>query len=253
MVHRDPRSYGRDHTRWRLRDLPRVVPHLRGYSLSGLSRLVHRLGLSFQRGQHRLHSPDPAYAEKMARIARATALATGAPGRVTLLYGDEVSFYRQPTLAPCVRQHRDGPTAWLSHRTNTRYRIAGMLNQQTGQVTTVAASQCRVPTMQRVLRTVRAAYPDQHLLVVWDNWPVHHHPAVVAEAARLHITLLWLPTYAPWENPIEKLWRWLKQEVLHHHRFADDWPGLKAAVTRFLDRFALPSPALLRYVGLLPD
>ena len=24
---------------------------------------------------------------------------------------------------------------------------------------------------------------------------------------------VWLPTYAPWLNPIEKLWRWLRQEV----------------------------------------
>ncbi len=63
-----------------------------------------------------------------------------------------------------------------------------------------------------------------------------------------------LPTYASWANPIEKLWRWLRQDLLHLHRLAGDLAGLRAAVERFLERFAHGSLALLRYVGLpLPD
>lgn len=54
-------------------------------------------------------------------------------------------------------------------------------------------------------------------------------------------------------NPIEKLWRWLRQDVVHHHRRADAWEELKAAVKAFLDGFADGSTALLTYVGLLPD
>jgi hypothetical protein len=34
---------------------------------------------------------------------------------------------------------------------------------------------------------------------------------------------VWLPTSAPWLNPIEKRWRWLGQDVLKLHRLADDW------------------------------
>ena len=73
------------------------------------------------------------------------------------------------------------------------------------------------------------------------------------QASDLGIHILWLPTYAPWTNPIEKLWRWLRQEVIHCHRRADHWEGLKAAVTGCLDAFADGSTDLLRYVGLLPD
>jgi len=29
-----------------------------------------------------------------------------------------------------------------------------------------------------------------------------------------------LPTYGSWTGPIERLWRWLKQEVLHLHSYA---------------------------------
>jgi hypothetical protein len=56
--------------------------------------------------------------------------------------------------------------------------------------------------------------------------------------------------YASWTNPIEKLWRWLKQEVLHLHRLADQWPELQQRVDHLLVQFAHGSKALLRYVGL---
>ena len=59
-----------------------------------------------------------------------------------------------------------------------------------------------------------------------------------------------LPTYASWCNPIEKLWRKLRQEVTHLHRWANDVPRLREEVERFLDQFASGSTDLLRYVGL---
>ncbi|HET8524033.1 MAG TPA: transposase, partial [Thermomicrobiales bacterium] len=70
----------------------------------------------------------------------------------------------------------------------------------------------------------------------------------------LPIQLVPLPTYASWLNPIEKLWRWLRQEVGHLHPWADDLPALRDALDAFLARFAHGSPDLLRYTGLwIPD
>ncbi|HEX2909583.1 MAG TPA: IS630 family transposase, partial [Chloroflexia bacterium] len=60
-------------------------------------------------------------------------------------------------------------------------------------------------------------------------------------------------TYASWLNPIEKLWRKLRQEELHLHRLADDLAQLRARVDRFLDRFANDSLELLPYLGLYAD
>jgi hypothetical protein len=48
----------------------------------------------------------------------------------------------------------------------------------------------------------------------------------------------------------EKLWRWLKQDVLHLHLLADDLLALRTLVLDFLRRFDQPSPDLLHYVGL---
>ena len=58
---------------------------------------------------------------------------------------------------------------------------------------------------------------------------------------------MWLPTYAPWLNPIEKLWRWLRQDVLKMHRLASRWSELKERVRTFLNQFAQGSTRLLEY------
>ena len=53
--------------------------------------------------------------------------------------------------------------------------------------------------------------------------------------------------------PIEKLWRWVRQQVLHLHRLSDDWERLKQQVLDFIAQFHLGSLPLLHYVGLLPS
>ncbi len=104
-------------------------------------------------------------------------------------------------------------------------------------------------------RQLVAAYPDTtRIYVVQDNWSIHAHPDVLAAIAELpQIEIVWLPTYAPWLNPIEKAWRWLRQDVLHLHRLAHAWPALRQRVNAFLDQFADGSQALLHYVGLLGE
>jgi transposase len=254
LVRQDPPPRaGHPVGRWRLADLRAASPALAGLTISGVSRALRRAGIRLKRGRLRQSSPDPAYRAKRDRLRRALALARAHPARVTLLFGDEASLHRQPTLAGRWFPRGAEPTTTRSHRADTRHRLCGALDAVTGRVTATAGSRVTVPHLCRFLRRVRAAYPDRYLLLVWDNWPVHAHPTVRAEAARLRIRILWLPTYAPWLNPIEKLWRWLRQEVVHCHRLADDWDGLKAAATAFLARFSDPSPPLLRAVGPSPD
>lgn len=211
---------------------------------------MRRLGVRLQRGRLRVHSPDPAYDAKVARIGRAVALARAHPTRVRTIYGDEVGIYRQPTLGARWAPVGEEPIAELAPGSDLVYRIGGGLDVVDGRVVRVSGIKVGVERLKRFLRALRRANPQRYLFLIWDNWPVHQHDAVLAEAKAQRIHLLWLPTYAPWENPIEKLWRWLKQTLLHHHAGADDWAALKAAVLAWLDQFAPGSDELLRYVGL---
>jgi transposase len=76
------------------------------------------------------------------------------------------------------------------------------------------------------------------------NWPVHFHGYVLDTLAdsKRRITLLPLPTYAPWTNPIEKVWRKFNQDLFHHHPWSAEWDRLKSCSNASED--------LLRYAGL---
>jgi transposase len=101
---------------------------------------------------------------------------------------------------------------------------------------------------------VQDRYPQaERIYIALDNWPVHFQPDVLVGLQASKITLVFLPTYAPWLNPIEKVWPKLKQEVLHLHRYTSRWKDLQERVEHWLTQLDRPSPELLRYVGLSPD
>lgn len=272
----DPREHGQAQTRWTLGALRRVVPTFADASLSGIWRVLAAGGLRRKRGRDHLHSPDPAYREKLARLATIRTHVETRPLGAVFLYLDEVTYYRQPSLASgYAPAGRAEPHAERSVRSNTTTRVIAALDAQTGRVVARQRTTIDVPALVRFYRALVDAYPGRRIYLALDNWPVHFHPDVLAalepqtapfpvlrprswptepspRAQRLNlpIQLVPLPTYSPWANPIEKLWRWLKQDILHLHRLADDLPALRALVLAFLARFQDGSIDLLRYVGL---
>jgi len=280
-VHRAPEAFGLTGTRWNLASISAAVGWMTGLSVSGVWRLLRRLKVVGKRGRDYLHSPDPHYAAKLAEIDATLERVARSEGKEVFLFGDELTFYRQPTLSRDYelegRTHQ--PLARRSYRSNTTGREAAVVNALTGQVVHLQASRMSIPRQVAFFVRVREAFPDaERIYVAEDNWPVHFHPDLLAAlepqttrfplpvpgnwskepSARakrlgLPIQILPQPTYAPWTNPIEKLWRWLKTDYLHLHRSADDWAELKRGVSAFLDQFAEPSPELLHYIGLTPN
>lgn len=254
-VHCDPRLCGVKRSRWWLDGLRQALPWLRSYSLAGVWQLLRRFGIRYKRGRRYLHSPDLAYAEKLARLQEVTATVRASAGRAVLVYQDELTYYRRSTVAQGYGQvGRDDLRADQGQRSNRQRRVAGCLNAVTGQLFVWQRDKFDRRTLIRYFQALATSYPDAEVIyVALDNWPVHFHPDVLAALPACRIVLLPLPTYAPWTNPIEKVWRKLYQEVLHLHTFVDRWLDLQAAVEEFLAAVAEPSPHLLRYVGLLTD
>ncbi len=252
-LHHSPRLWGVARSRWSLRWLSCLCPTLLCLSDSGVWRRLKKWKLSFRRTRNHITSPDPFYREKVAWLVRVQEAA--ARGEIVLLYGDEHTFYRQPLAGQMWHpQGGDGkgqPRCVRHTASNTKRRTIAALNARSGTVTWHGCSRSRVRELQRFLEKLRQSYPGQRVVLVWDNWPVHLHEKVLACASQEEIELVWLPTYAPWLNPIEKLWQWLKAEVLVAHRHSAAWAQLRQEVEAFLDRFTQPAPDLLRYCGLL--
>ncbi len=280
VVRREPALFGHHQSRWTLQTILESCDWLCLDSLGGVSQLLKRLGIRFKRARSYIHSPDPNYEAKVSYMILCRMRAWYQPERHVFLYLDEVTYGRQPTLDRAYEQVGSHQAlSYRSHKSDTQFRGIGALNAITGQVTYRQHAKISLQHLSDFYAHIRSDYPDaETIYVAQDNWPVHVHPDVLArlepqlspfwptvpdnwpDQARLHalqdrlpIQLVFLPTYASWLNPIEKLWRWLRQDVLHLHRLSDDWQALKQAVSDFIAQFALGSSVLLHYVGLLYD
>ncbi len=246
----------------------------------GVHRLLDRLGFHWNRAREYLHSPDPHYQAKRERIAAIWQRVQASGGREVLLYQDECNYYRQPTLSQAYCQSGKQPLARRGYRSDTMTRVCAVLDATRGRVLYLQAPRLSVSDLASFYRRVREAYPQvERIWIVQDNNPVHFHPNLLVALEpqenpfpvtlapnwsnepkdwarqrfghwKLPIQLVPLPTYASWCNPIEKLWRKFKQEIIHLHRLGDNLEALRQRAVAFFDQFAAGSAELLHYVGL---
>lgn len=169
------------------------------------------------------------------------------------LYEDEVTFYRQPSQGALWGfKGRSQPRIHFSHRSNTKTRVIGLFDVVTGAVSFKLKSKIDRRTFGRFLFETAQRYPNANkIYVILDNWPVHFHPdalKLIAKDAR--IVMVPLPTYSPWLNRIEKVWRFIKQSIVHNHPYADHFDIFKERIQHLLSSFESGSPQLLQYTGL---
>ncbi len=203
-------------------------------------------------------SPDPEYQSKLEHLYACLREAGRSPGQVELIFMDETGFFRWPVPARNWAEAAPAPPASAHHSgmdNNSQWRLIGGLNAYTGQVHYLSNYIVGRRQVIEWYQLLNEAYPDaRKIYIAQDNWSIHSHPDVLeALQQQPRIEIVWLPTYSPWLNPIEKLWRWLKVEILKMHRLSQDWKELRHQVDLFLTQFSNGSCQLLKYVGLLDE
>ena len=197
-----------------------------------------------------------------------------------LFYLDELTCELHPTIDSDWSPAGEQPTAERGTCGQKEGRLLGAMDAETGRLFYRQAPSVGREKLTDLYQEMVEFYQGERLWVVQDNTPFHFHTDVLQgleaqvwprahpafEYARppqwpdptdameadgeLPLQIVPLPTYASWLNPIERLWRWLKQEVLHLHPYAGNWGKLKRGVRSFLERFAKRSEALLEYTGV---
>ncbi len=91
------------------------------------------------------------------------------------------------------------------------------------------------------------------LYVTWDNASTHQDNEIeaVVRGAAGRLVLLYLPTYSPWLNPIEMLWRHFRREVTHCELFPTV-TALLAAAAAFFDRYNRSPQHIRSIIGSHP-
>ena len=109
------------------------------------------------------------------------------------------------------------------------------------------------PAMREVAELLEALvdkHPTGTVFVAWDNSNTHADDEVeaVVRAAAGRLVLLYLPTYSPWLNPIEMLWRHFRREVTHCELF-ESVKALLVAAQDFFDRYSRCPEEVLSIIG----
>lgn len=148
------------------------------------------------------------------------------PGDV-FYYADEFNLSWLPTLralwTPSGQQIMV-PTPGQPYR---RFGI-GAVNYHTGETVVLVERRKRRREIALLLEALVAKHPTGTIYLAWDNASTHQDDEIeeVVRAAAGRLVLLYLPTYSPWLNPIEMLWRYFRREVTHCELF----PSISALV-----------------------
>lgn len=132
-----------------------------------------------------------------------------------------------------------------------RYNVLGAINAITHELIHVSnQTYVTATTVCDLLRKIAAAGLPAPITLVLDNAAYQRCQLVRDLAQQLGIELLFLPSYSPNLNLIERLWKFVKKEALnsrHHSNFAD----FHAAIETCLSNLAtIHKPAIKSLITL---
>ena len=116
-----------------------------------------------------------------------------------------------------------------------RFNVLGAWNAMTRQLIAVTnTTVVNTETMCELLRKIADLGLTGPITLVLDNARYQRNAVVQALAAQLGITLLFLPSYSPNLNLIERLWKFTKRRALYG-RYHPTFRDFQAAIQEVLD------------------
>lgn len=219
-----------------------------------ISSAIKRVGLNWRRSKLRVHSPDPLYVVKRQRVATLKNLAKEGqlsseassyprsdrppkPGR--LVYFDSTDLHWCPDLGNAympVGEQRKVNSPGLD---NSWLALFGSLEFPTGNGLYTIHHRKRALEVGEHLQLLIDTDPDAFWFVVLDNATAHTTQYILDFAQRHQdrLELVFLPTYSPHLNLIERLWRLMRSQVTRN-QFLDSLLAVAEAVVHWLDRLS---------------
>lgn len=220
-----PRVLGWCRTRWSCATLAVELQGRRGIAVSAetLRSWLQELGWEWKRAKLRAKDDDPQRVEKLARIRLAfEQLRAGA----ALFFADELDINLLPKVG-YQWMPKGEQVEVLTPGTNEKRYLAGALDITTGTITHCVWYRKQTGLFLELLDTLDRTHPASLfslLTVVVDNAKLHKAKKVQQWlAAHPRFELLYLPTYCPDANPIERAFGDVHDKCTRNHTRKRMW------------------------------
>lgn len=223
------------------------------YSAKYLAELLKNLGLSYQKAKFTSDHHDTE--------ARATWLKETWPQIVALmhkmnacvLFGDEASFPQWGSLSYTWAERGVQPVIKTSG-CRKGHKVFGLIDYVTGKFLSKAIEGKFNSESYKVFLAEILKKTKKHIILIQDGARYHTSKEMKAffSEQKSRLTVFQMPSYSPDYNPIEKLWKKIKQKGTHLVYFPD-FESLKSKVNEMLELFAAAKEEVLSLFGFYDE
>jgi len=221
------------------------------YNVFYIAQLLRNLGFSFQKARFVADHLDQARRLRWRQQTWPEVLRLARAQQALLLFGDEASFPQWGTLSyTWARRGRQPEVKTCGRRKG--YKVFGLIDYFSGRFFYQTTTGKLDSTSYQAFLSGVLAQTTQPLVLIQDGARYHTSAALRAffaqHAARL--TVYQLPSYSPDFNPIEQLWKKVKEQDTHLHYFPT-FAALVERVDSALVKFADCASEILALFGVL--
>jgi len=184
------------------------------YTQSGMRDLLHRIGYVYKKPKLVPGNPDIEAQEIFAQ--QYENFMQTKPGDSEVLFLDAV-HPEHNALAAYGWIKRGEQRELKTNSGRERLNLHGAINAETYKITIIESETVNADSTINLLTSIEQAYPlSKKIYVILDNAKYHYSKSVRDFLEETKIKLVFLPSYSPNLNLIERIWKFFKKKVLYN-------------------------------------
>ncbi len=212
-------------------------------SKNTLREALHRLGFRWRRPRWAAVRQDPLKAQMMKGIARAVFIKEA---RTKVWLEDETKFRTLPPLRQMWMQ-KGQQVRIPTPKNNDKFYSYGAINLDDGDWFDAFFDRANSDTTIAFLEAFLSTHPNEEHILIWDQARYHLSKKVTQWfSSQERLSVLLLPKYAAELNPVESIWRIVKQRIAAN--LTRTLESLKVAYRTLFEENTANN--LLRFAGL---
>ena len=209
-----PRSFGLKFSNWNCKNLSWWIKKKFSVSLcvERIRQILHQLGFVLLKPSYKYVLADKH--ERNGFLRRFKRKFKSLKDNDLLMFLDEASVKQHPNIQPkwALQGSKEFVGTYGNH---VKVHVFGAISHKLGKAFHIKSKKLNSDVFMKFVEHLMMVNPTRHLVLVVDNAPWHTSKKVenFLDGIKDKVEVLWLPAYSPDFNPIEHLWRFMKEVV----------------------------------------